>query len=66
MKELKKVSVVQDESYHWYIIPKEKETKFYQMISETTDDDDYEEFEKEFEEYRTGGDLNTIQLYAEI
>ncbi len=59
------VKAVKDDSGHWYIIPKEKSKEF---------SSDLEKFEKDYEFdfdgkwglYRTGGDLNLIQLYADL
>lgn len=65
MKTLQKVSAVEDNDGHWYIIPYDLYNKFYEM-EEKGEADEYEEFNSMFAHYRTGGDLNLIQLYAEI
>ena len=65
---LQKVIAVQDDSGHWYIIPAELESEFNRMV-DCADDDDYEAQEKfmeKFDQYRTGGDLNSTQLYADL
>jgi len=64
---LRKVSAVQDDSGHWYVIPAELEAEFNTMVD--CDDDDYEaqdRFMEKFDKYLTGGDLNNVQLYAEL
>jgi hypothetical protein len=66
MAELIKVVAVQDDSSHWYIIPQQKKELFHSMIENSLDNDDWEGFEIEFGKYMTAGDLNLIQLYAEI
>ena len=63
-KHLTRVSAVQDDSSHWYVIP-------HEMIKEfNVDRGDYEMssggFDMKWGKYRTGGDLNLIQLYAEL
>lgn len=63
---MRKVSAVTDGEGHWYIIPSELLDKFHQLLNKGYEGDDYEEFSAVFDEYRTGGDLNLIQLYAEI
>lgn len=60
---MRKVVVVQDDSSHWYVIPKELEDKFNYLLN---DEDFEEDFDIIFAHYRTGGDLNNIQLYADI
>ena len=62
---MEKVKLVQDESDHWYIIPNN-------MLKDFLNDNengamiDSGEFDERWGKYRTGGDLNNIQLYAEI
>lgn len=64
-QKLKEVKAVKDNSGNWYIIPSELHEEFY-------DDCCYDlfgelkGFDSKWEKYRTGGDLNDIQLYAEI
>ncbi len=60
---MQKVSAVQDDSSHWYVIPSEMVSEFYKMGEF---EDNYEQFERKFGHYRTGGDLNSVQLYAEL
>ena len=42
--------------------------EFYSLLNKATDEDyeAQEEFIEKFDQYRTGGDLNNVQLYAEI
>lgn len=56
----------------WYIIPNDKYQEFLQLISSWYDfqegDIKYdieEEIENKFGQYKTGGDLNLVQLYIE-
>lgn len=62
---MKKVYVTQDDSCHWYIIPFEMKDEFNSDL-EGLGDENYEEWEDKYGSYMTGGDLNNIQLYAEI
>lgn len=62
-----KVIAVQDDSGHWYVIPAELESEFNKLVD--CDEDDYDlqnEFMERFDQYRTGGDLNNTQLYADL
>ena len=62
---MRKVKAIRDDSGHWYVIPSE-------LISEFRADESNEyfvdsgEFDNKWRRYRTGGDLNLVQLYAEI
>jgi hypothetical protein len=63
IKHITQIKAVKDESGHWYVIPLEREEEFY------NDHDDVEliysgQFDNKWGTYRTGGDLNNIQLYA--
>lgn len=60
--EYQKVKAVQDDSCHWYVIPSELEEEFNQD-SEDEDLVDSGDFDEKYGEYRTGGDLNLVQLY---
>lgn len=69
---LQKVTAVRDESCHWYVIPSDLTNQFYEL-SELMNSENQTVFEQAedkfislFEQYRTGGDVNNIQLYAEI
>jgi hypothetical protein len=62
---LKKAKAVQDESGHWYVIPAEREDEFGQD-NQNEDMTDSGEFDSKWGQYMTGGDLNLIQLWAEI
>jgi len=64
------VKAVRDESGHWYVIPDRLYEKF-NFLSEQIDLDEenydlIDEFEMMFNRYRTGGDLNNIQLWAKL
>lgn len=61
MSNFKRVVAVQDESSHWYVIPKSLEKDFYKLQEQI--DESWEEFEEKFSQYMTGGDLNLIELY---
>ena len=61
---IQKVKAIKDESGHWYVIPND-------MLDEFRKDEEYldhdrGEFDNKYGKYRTGGDLNLIQLYAII
>lgn len=60
MKNLKPVVAVQDDNGHWYVIPRERRDEFYWELEMI------EIFPDHWNKYRTGGDLNLVQLYAEI
>lgn len=61
--EYQKVKAVQDDSCHWYIIPAELEEDFNKDLDENDED---LAFDEKYGEYRTGGDLNLVQLYIKI
>lgn len=64
-----KVVAVKDESSHWYVIPKDKLGTFQNYMNSLENDWNPEledSFIEQFSEYMTGGDLNNIQLYADI
>lgn len=66
---LNKVYCTEDESGHWYIIPLELKGVFQNYMNALEHDYDdglNDNFEKQFSKYKTGGDLNNIQLYAEL
>lgn len=64
-KQLQPVHVTTDESGHWYVIPADREAEFH---NDELDDElvDSGEFDNKWRKYRTGGDLNNTQLYAEV
>lgn len=68
--ELKRVYATKDNEGHWYVIPYEQKSYFFELleISEDDSEDNYEQhlFEEKFSQYMTGGDLNLVELYAEI
>ena len=63
--ELQKVKAVKDDDGHWYIIPNDLVKDFYEEL-EKGESDEWGKFNGIFSGYRTGGDLNLVQLYAEI
>ena len=65
LKELVKVHAVQDDSCHWYIIPSSLKSQFY-IDSENEDMCDSGEFDQKYGQYRTGGSINQIQLFANL
>ena len=67
-----KVTARQDDSGHWYVIPEELNARWSELheIMEGENQAAFEkaedEFISEFSLYMTGGDLNNVQLWAEI
>ena len=65
MKKLEEVQVLIDNSNHWYIIPND-------LLDEFLEDNKNEdliyngEFGRKWKQYMTGGDLNLVQLYADL
>lgn len=64
-KTLQKAKVITDESSHWYVIPNDLLQEFRQDES-NEDMIDSGQFDEKWGKYRTGGDLNCIQLWAEL
>lgn len=62
---LQKVKVVCDSDSHWYVIPNDRIDEFY-SDDENEEMADSGEFGDKWDEFRTGGDINLVQLYAEI
>lgn len=62
---MKKVYATQDDSGHWYVIPFEMKDKFNFEL-DNGEIDQWDNFEMLFGQYRTGGDLNNVQLYADL
>lgn len=62
---LKKVKAIQDESGHWYVIPDELIDDFLkdEMNEEMIDSG---KFDDKWGNYMTGGNLNLVQLYANV
>lgn len=60
---MKRVYATQDESGHWYVIPYELKESFSSDL-ENVDDYDYD-FDNIWGQYRTGGDLNLVNLYTD-
>ena len=59
--EYQKVIATEDNDGHWYLVPNELIDNFNKDLDENDDDLDFDE---KYGEYRTGGDLNLVQLYA--
>jgi hypothetical protein len=62
---LQKVKAVRDESGHWYVIP-ENLLPFFLIDEEDESMIDSGQFDDKWGKYRTGGDLNLVQLWAEL
>ncbi len=62
---LKPVMVVQDESSDWFVIPKDL---YFEFRKDERNEDlvDSGQFDQKWGDYRTGGDINLVQLYAEV
>ena len=63
MEKYIKVKAVTDNDGHWFVIPNEIKNKFYKDL-DNEDFVDSGEFDNINGKYRTGGDLNLVQLYA--
>jgi hypothetical protein len=63
---MKKVKAVRDDSGHWYVIP--NELRIIEFFKDLNNEDmvDSGQFDEKYGKYMTGGDLNLVQLYAEI
>jgi hypothetical protein len=59
------ITALQDDSGDWYVIPNELRKDFFKD-QEDEDMVDSGEFDTKYGEYRTGGDLNIIQLFAKL
>jgi hypothetical protein len=62
---IQKVKALKDESGHWYIIPND----LVQSFRKDEQDEDFVDsgdFDNKYGKYRTGGDVNLVQLYAII
>lgn len=64
MPTLQKVIAIEDNDGHWYVIPADMVNVFHKLLEGGEDTES--EFMEKFNDYTTGGDLNLIQLYAEI
>jgi hypothetical protein len=65
---MKKVNAVQDNDYHWYIVPNYLVEDFHELCERMSIENEFtskveEIFTEKFSEFATGGDLNLIQLY---
>lgn len=58
---LQEVAVLQDESGHWYVVPKELESEFDRLYEEGEAGEN--EFIEKFGQYATGC-LSTVKLFA--
>lgn len=63
--QFQKVKATRDENGHWYIIP-ELLYKHFCVDLENEEMVDSGDFDNKYGKYRTGGDLNLVQLYAEV
>jgi len=68
---LQKVKAMMDDAGNWYVIPNKMLHDFIILLDKVYesgfyDDDAAAEFEEKFGKYRTGGNVNNIQLYADI
>lgn len=67
---IQKVKAISDDDGHWYVVPDDLANEFRMLLRRIyADVDDYvlqNDFNAKFGRYRTGGDLNNIQLYAEL
>lgn len=67
--EYREVKVVQDDDGHNYVIPAELYERWSKLAEDSyspqNDINAFEEFEREFAHFRTGGDLN-LTLYAKV
>lgn len=66
---MKAVKALRDDDGHWYIVPNDEANEFMKLfddiIANDYDCDLIDKFEEKFSKYRTGGDLNNVQLYIE-
>lgn len=68
---LKKVNALKDDSGHWYVVPEALVIEFHNLLNLSAGKGEKaeqaeDEFIEKFSQYMTGGDLNNVQLYAEI
>ena len=62
MKKYIKVKAITDNDGHWFVIPNKIKEQFYRDL-EDEDFVDSGKFDGIYGKYRTGGDLNLVQLY---
>ena len=62
---LQKVRAVKDDAMHWHVIPLDNVDEFYKDL-EDEHMVDSGQFDDKWGKYRTGGDLNIVQLWAEL
>lgn len=68
MSNLRKVVAVKCDG-DWYVIPAEMHDDFSKLSEKACDSENYDaqdEFNNKYGQYATGGDLNLVQLYAEL
>ena len=63
--ELRRVVAIQDQDSHWYVIPADMQETF-RSLEEEGEADEWEKFNDVFSQYRTGGGLNLVELWAKI
>lgn len=69
---MKRVYAIKDDDGHWYVIPYELKDKFIELDEKMGCENEVEFHQAEdyfielFSQYMTGGDLNFIELYADI
>lgn len=63
---MKKVIVTEDGSGHWYIIPNRLVEQFYEDLEQVEEDGNVSIFSDKYSKYMTGGDINNVQLYANV
>lgn len=59
MSNYSRVYAVKDRDGHWYVIPYKMKDEFYFLLESNE-----ESFEEIFSSYRTGGNLNLVELYG--
>lgn len=62
---IEKVKAVKDDSGHWFVIPNDKLSEF-RKDEQDVNFVDSGQFDDKWGRYMTGGDLNLIQLYADV
>jgi len=63
-EEFLKVTAIQDDSYHWYLIPFGTSEEFFSELKNVKFVDSGK-FDDKWREYMTGGGVNLVQLYVE-
>lgn len=60
-----KVKAVKDDSGHWYVLPMDLVDSF-RNDEQNVNFVDSGKFDAKYGQYMTGGDLNLVQLYADV